>query len=487
MQEMSIINTNVLIKYLKGLFLITLNYFNMKRILFFLITVILVSCKNDQNINYALISGKIDNSTAEKLIINNSDFEKEITITPDGTFADTLKLLESGFYTLKIGRETTSIYLKNGDNIHVTLDTNQFDETITYTGIGSNENNYIAAKQLYEEKFTSDFKGLYSLEEDAFKVKIDSFKQTKTSLLGKIENVDPDFLTNETRNLEYDSYILFDNYKNYHGRYAEIENYEVPDVFLPEGLKNITYDDPNAYKMSSSYKRMAYNSTLNDLFKSIGDDYLYTSPEELKDINSIKIPQLKDDLVSYLGGFIVSPGNPYMQEVYDFFLANTNNEKIKTKLKEVFEKGKDLMKGTPSPQFSNYENHKGGTMSLTDLKGKYVYIDVWATWCGPCLREIPSLKEVEQQFHDKNIAFVSTSVDVAKDHDKWVSMVNDKNLGGIQLFADNDMSSEFIKNYGIKGIPRFILIDPEGNIVSADAPRPSNPRLVELLNSLDNI
>jgi len=281
--------------------------------------------------------------------------------------------------------------------------------------------------------------------------------------------------------------MYLNNYKNYHGRYAEIENYEVPEGFLPEGLKNLAFTDANAYKMSSSYQRMAFSSTLDDLFEIIGDDYLYTSVEQLKGITTIAIPKLKDDVVDYLGSFLVSPGNPNMKEVYEFFLANTTNEAVKTKLNEVFENGKDLTMGNPSPQFENYENHKGGTMSLTDLKGKYVYIDVWATWCGPCKREIPSLKEVEKQFHGKNIHFVSTSIDVAKDHDKWVDMVNEMSLGGIQLFADNDWNSKFVKDYGIKGIPRFILVDPEGNIVSADAPRPSNPRLVELLNSLDNI
>ena len=459
----------------------------MKRIFLLVLPIIILSCINDEKVDFALLSGKIENTSAKKVEIKNTYFEKEISVNADGTFKDTLKLLDAGFYTIKIARESTTIYLKNGDNLDLTLDADQFDETIAFTGKGSNENNYLAKKQLNQETFTSNSQQLYALEEEAFKTKLDSLKQSHISLLSNIKDIDPDFLTYETQNLEYDNYMFFDNYKSYHGRFANIENYEVPDNFLPEGLKNLVYNDSIAYKTSSSYKRMAFNSTLNDLFETIGDDYLYTSTEALKGVSQIEIPQLKDDVVSYLGGFIVSPGNPYMQEVYDFFLTNTNNEKIKTKLNEVFEKGKDLMKGTPSPQFSNYENHKGGTMSLSDLKGKYVYIDVWATWCGPCLREIPSLKEVEKQFHDKNIAFVSTSVDVAKDHDKWVAMVNDMNLGGIQLFADNDMSSEFIKNYGIKGIPRFILLDPEGNIVSADAPRPSNPRLVELLNSLDNI
>ena len=92
---------------------------------------------------------------------------------------------------------------------------------------------------------------------------------------------------------------------------------------------------------------------------------------------------------------------------------------------------------------------------------------------------------MEKDFHNKNIAFVSTSIDVATAHDKWADMVKNEELGGIQLIADKDWKSQFVQDYGIQGIPRFILIDPAGNIVNADAPRPSNPKLVELLESLD--
>jgi len=150
-----------------------------------------------------------------------------------------------------------------------------------------------------------------------------------------------------------------------------------------------------------------------------------------------------------------------------------------------------LPKGSPSPVFENYENFKGGTTSLSDLKGKYVYVDVWATWCGPCKREIPSLKKLETQYEGKNIAFVSISVDDArrsgtleKAHKAWKNMVKEKELQGVQLFSDKAWQSNFVQAYKINGIPRFILIDPDGNIVTADAPRPSNPKLIELFNEL---
>lgn len=135
------------------------------------------------------------------------------------------------------------------------------------------------------------------------------------------------------------------------------------------------------------------------------------------------------------------------------------------------------MIGKPAASF-NFDNHKGGKTTLEDLAGKYVYIDVWATWCGPCKREIPALKAIEKEYHDKNIEFVSISVD--KNKAAWTTMVTEKNLGGVQLHFGGDRS--FSQAFNITGIPRFILLDPKGNIVNPDAPRPSSPELKTLFN-----
>ena len=142
-----------------------------------------------------------------------------------------------------------------------------------------------------------------------------------------------------------------------------------------------------------------------------------------------------------------------------------------------------LKKGQPSPKF-NYPDINGKNVSLDDLKGKYVYVDVWATWCGPCKREIPFLKELDEEYKGKDLAIVSLSIDKMENKDKWLKMVKEQQLQGIQILADKDWNSEFVTSYNITGIPRFILIDPEGNIYNSNAPRPSDPRLKELLSSL---
>lgn len=141
------------------------------------------------------------------------------------------------------------------------------------------------------------------------------------------------------------------------------------------------------------------------------------------------------------------------------------------------------LKGTPSPEF-NFENHKGGTTKLSDLKGKYVYVDIWATWCAPCRQEIPYLQKIEKKYEDKKIAFVSISIDQKSDYEKWKTFVTTKQLGGVQLFADNDWNSEFMVKYGVTSIPRFILLGPDGNIVNSNAQRPSDPALQDKLDSL---
>jgi alkyl hydroperoxide reductase subunit AhpC len=83
------------------------------------------------------------------------------------------------------------------------------------------------------------------------------------------------------------------------------------------------------------------------------------------------------------------------------------------------------------------------------------------------------LKKLEKKCHGKNIVFISISVDNKKNHDKWKQMIKDENMGGIQLFADKGITSDIMKAYNIKGVPHFVLINPAGNIISTNAPRPS--------------
>ena len=135
-------------------------------------------------------------------------------------------------------------------------------------------------------------------------------------------------------------------------------------------------------------------------------------------------------------------------------------------------KALDQLIGKPLGEYS-FVSVNGDSVNTKDLTGKAIYIDVWATWCGPCVGEIPALKELEDEYGE-HIHFVSISVDKGSDREKWKNMVKDKELKGFQLIADNAWSSDFVKAYSIFAIPRFILVDSKGNVISANAPRPSS-------------
>lgn len=204
------------------------------------------------------------------------------------------------------------------------------------------------------------------------------------------------------------------------------------------------------------------------------NDYFKLSPEEFKKkINDLKAYNSKISITK-VDSMIVAQIENDNKRFIDYL---EKNYEMKYAMLMKFAKGK------PSPTFENYENFEGGTTSLADLKGSYVYIDVWATWCGPCKQQIPYLKKIEEEYEGKNITFVSISTDRQNKYNAWRQMIENQQMGGVQLFAGTDYA--FQQAYQINSIPRFLLIDPEGNIVSADAPRPSDPRLKELFSSLD--
>lgn len=141
-----------------------------------------------------------------------------------------------------------------------------------------------------------------------------------------------------------------------------------------------------------------------------------------------------------------------------------------------------------APEFA-FHSIDGKQVALDELRGKIVYVDIWATWCRPCIMQIPALKEVEEMYKDEDIQFVSISVDKEKDIQKWRNMVREKQLGGLQLYAGSDM--KFHNEYKISTIPRFLLIGKEGELISSDAPRPLNHRTngvnEELLEVFDQL
>lgn len=432
-------------------------------------------CETANNVDYVLLSGAITNTDGSYVTVKGNEFSYDIDLNTDGTFSDTLRV-EKGYYLFYSGRERTNIFLDKSYVLDLALDQPMFDETLIFKGegLGTKVNNYLANKARLDEELTVDFQTLFSKEEGDFIATVSDWKTQITALLTSAEINDEDFIAMEKRNILYEFQTQFVNYEYYHQYAVKNPDFKISESF-EENIPTIVTDNETDYEMLRNYKSL--------LQAHFGDKIRKGKIEEAFDeIRNISSSSIKQGLVpSFV--YDVEAGNENAEAIYNGIVSISTDSATVSKLTAKIEKIRKLQVGMPSPGFA-YQNIDGDMVSLEDLKGKYVYVDVWATWCGPCLREVPSLKVLEGDYHDAPIEFVSISIDVEKDFEKWQKMVVDKELKGIQLFADNDWKSDFVKAYAIDGIPRFIMIDKDGNIVDPNAPRPSDPAIRALFDDL---
>ena len=457
----------------------------MKKIYLIIAAIAIVSCNSEPKVDYAIISGTITNAASEKATIYKQadrSVVKEMVLTENGTLNDTIKLKEGSLYSMYQGRNTINLYLSAGDNVTINYDAKEFKNTLKIEGIGAVYAKYLLAKSQKYSELVSEGTDVYVKEEKEYQKTFQEIKQAQDDFLFNYDSISEDFKQIEKRNIKYQYLSNLNKYKSYHSYYAKKPDFKPSEGFLNE-LNDLDYTSEADFNFSSNYNELVTANYRNMAEELIKKDSLEYDIAMLTVSGQIKNETIKNTLLFDASKYGITYTND-LEGFYKMFIALSTDKEHNKEITKSYNALKTVAKGNDSPKFMDYENNAGGTTSLDDLKGKYVYVDVWATWCGPCIAEIPSLKKVEKQYHGKNIEFVSISIDKIKDHDKWKKMIIDKELGGMQLYADNNWESKFIEDYLIKGIPRFIIIDPAGKIVSSNAPRPSDKKLTELFDEL---
>ncbi|MGE7777553.1 TlpA family protein disulfide reductase [Chitinophaga sp. NPDC101104] len=398
------------------------------------------------------------------------------TSVPDGgnRFGFYFEPKEEGFFVIGIDPAASQLskytfYAKKNDQLDITVN----DSTFVLNGKSSKENAEIARWHDFVQPV--EWKAVYfnrarSIYSDFFPLLEEKAKAAAAYRAGKTGNKTFDAVFEQFRRYEMQrlALIFLSTPRTAHPKTSDLstfyKNMRLADWSADAGILRFPFA-PNVMMATARTEARLKGDDNFELVKLIP---LVTNDTLKGEV----VLESENMLRSYLG-FQES------DKKYGQYIVTADQKLRRTAITEKLAKAA-AKSGAPAINFS-YPDVTGKMTSLSDFKGKVVLVDVWATWCGPCKAELPALKQLEQELHGPDIVFMGVSVDVEKDKQKWLDFVKTENLKGVQLFASG--WSEIAKYYEIKGIPRFMVFDKQGNIVSTDAPRPSSPELKLLLQN----
>lgn len=351
----------------------------------------------------------------------------------------------------------TPIY--SGDNIKETQLINQFASVIDYNKLQAmksqdEQTTYLtqAQNKMLEmvqkaNGVSQQFKDRYALNHkwDAILTKLpdidyyDLFHKSRTK---------PDYLTflkslmsDEAELLSYCRSVKFLERFFLHLEYANIIDSEV-DNYIEKRVSFLTLPAlQEQYALAAIYREVMIERTFIDENISKAEKYITTTK-----------------------------GNETLMEI------SQQAETMKTKFASI-------APGKIAPDFT-VNDMAGQQVSLSDFKGKVVLLDMWYLGCHPCKQEVPYLIDLEHHFEGKNIAFLTLSFDRPADLPALKSFIKEKKMKGVNLNCPEGFKSHIPKDYLVRGVPTYVIIDAEGKIVDAAAHRPSDPLLKKQLEKL---
>ena len=315
-----------------------------------------------------------------------------------------------------------------------------------------------------------------------------AFKQSMQAIAqqyGKIlKNLPADFAAKEEKTNRYQQLAIVSVYLLNHHKYTEEEALvinELEDLCAAVDLDNAA--DFNDYP--------EYQTLVHNIFKlriySYKVQYEFDDPwgKILADFKTIKSENIKQALAPLLiEGVSPTSAATTNEELMALIPQIIKNTELLQELNQRINLVNKLKSGQPFPPFEGVVdmNDKPISFEQLNLKGKMLFIDIWATYCPDCRKELPALETLQQTYKGKPITFVSISVD--RDKEAWKTMVKEKKLNGIHLYASPETKELFKKLYDLRSIPRYMLVDKEGNIISINAPMPSKGTALESLINL---
>lgn len=382
----------------------------------------------------------------------------------EGRFDTVLSLEKPVYYS--ICRNT--LYLSPGDELEVKITQNNLEAE--FRGQGAEANIYM--KERLFPKGGSFLEGGSNVKTDFRQTRevIDSLAGLRERQLEGLQGVSAEFKALEKARIYADiinSYLYYASYaREYEGKnrdeinaaeqnhietvlaeVKEMVEYLNDDRYLDVAVvRNILF-----YREDPSYGRYFEDYVLSPLGRELFEGYG-------------KVAALRHDLT------------PGLVEELQIYTMNMQQKEFAREIENKLEQAARLLPGRPAPDFV-MSDITGQQKKLSDFKGKILYLDLWATWCGPCIQESPAFAALSEKYPE--ILFLQISRD---EHlGSWKNYLAHKSA---VLPQYNSVDLNLVEGWQLYYIPRFILIDREQKIINAYAPRPSSEEIIPLLDSL---
>jgi thiol-disulfide isomerase/thioredoxin len=383
-------------------------------------------------------------------------------VAPDanGNFKITFKLASPNYF--RIGRNI--VYLSPGDNLTVSLDEKDYRNG-DFKGKGSQANMYLRNTPFPKAgSYLEAGRNIKPTAKETFDFIMETARLRKKEL-DQLKGVTPEFKRLETARIKADT------------------------------IKSISMVDIYAYKIADANARKIYVDEFNKLSKETLDklqkDFVDGSLMKLvvyRDIvknllaHSAKqadIKKIKDwQSASILVNQMLKLSDKNELKKFDSQISAIGTIQYRNALTTRLEELLKLGRGDVAIDFTAVDI-KGNPVSLASLKGKVIYLDLWATWCGPCVYEKPFFEKLKEKYKDNNnVALVSLSID--DEIDLWKKDVDARKAGGYQWLINRNS----LLDYNIIGVPRSIIIDKDFKIADLNGPHPSSKETEKVIEAL---
>ena len=315
-----------------------------------------------------------------------------------------------------------------------------------------------------------------------------SFKQSMQAIAQQyaeiLKNLPADFAANEEKTNRYQQLAIVSEYLLNHRKYTEEEAPIINE--LEDFCAAVDLDNAADFNDHPEYQTLVHNIFKLSIY-SYKVQYEFDDPwgKILADFKTIKSENIKQALAPLLiEGVSPTSAATTNEELMALIPQIIKNTELLQELNQRINLVNKLKSGQPFPPFEGVVDIDDKPISFEqlNLKGKMLFIDIWATYCPDCRKELSALETLQQTYKGKPITFVSISVD--RDKEAWKTMVKEKKLNGIHLYASPETKELFKKLYDLRSIPRYMLVDKEGNIISINAPMPSKGIALESLINL---